>query len=206
MLSAVSVENPRRRKKFEKSYFPHLPKNQSVFYLVFMEIDFSQIASWNRLNARKQAFCLAFVRTGVGAEAARQAGYSGKTAARTAHALLADPLVAGAIRQIRDALFAAETLSLAEARAILSRKARCHIGEVMDPAGNISPELVRKHGQVKSFATEESRFGVNVKAEMPDPISAIGLLARISGWTDRREAAAHDVGGVRITVDLGGGK
>ena len=167
-------------------------------------IDFSQITNWERLNPRKQAFCLAYVRSGVGTTAAVEAGYSANTSAKTACLLLKEPLVSGVIKQLRAAIWRDEALTLEEAQALLSQKARSNVGQVMNEEGRIDPKLVKKHAHAKSFSVEVNKAGVNVKAEMADSISAIALFAKLAGWTDKKEQNKHDVGGITVMVNWGG--
>jgi hypothetical protein len=64
----------------------------------------AQAGTARRLNPRQLKFVLAFVETGNATEAAKRAGYSGKTAALQGHALLRNPKVAAEIekRQARE--------------------------------------------------------------------------------------------------------
>lgn len=167
--------------------------------------DFSKISGWDELSARQKEFCLAFLRCGNGAAAARSAGYATKSADAQASKLKNNPLVRSCIAELRNQQFAAESVSQEEAEAILSRIARSQIGGVLSSGGSVN--LDADQGGVASVSMAESAKGCSVSVKMRDPVSAISLLSKLKGWGVKEEAAAVQVGGVTFTFDFkrGGG-
>ena len=53
------------------------------------------------MNARREAFCRAYARCGVGTQAAREAGYSEKTAYSIAHQLLSKVEVSSRVEELK---------------------------------------------------------------------------------------------------------
>lgn len=166
-------------------------------------IDLSKIEKFKDLSERQKRFCLEYISATTGKDAAIKAGYSEKSASKQASTLLNDIKIVGIIEQIRQATWNEESLSLAEAKAILARKARADIGKVIDNFGNIDPVLIKKNSAMLSqYDIEHTEDGTNRKVKLPDPIQAIKLAAQLEHWTDKKDVNEHQLGGVKIIMEI----
>ncbi len=102
--------------------------------------------STDKLTHRQERFCVAYAKLGIGARAAREAGYSAHASKQTACALLAKEAVANRVRELRGQFAAEElkALSLAdrqrEALAEAADRAIKVLLAALDAKGS-SPEL-----------------------------------------------------------------
>ena len=162
--------------------------------------DFGAVPGWEELTERQQQFCLAFLRSGNGSQAAREAGYSAKSSEAQASKLKANPLIRSCIAALREQAYSAESLSQAEAEAVLSRIARSRMGDCITPAGNL--KLDQDRGGIASVSMSESAKGSSTSVKLRDPVAAITLLAKMKGWGEKDDVAAVQVGGVTFTFDF----
>lgn len=165
-------------------------------------IEWDKIEGWSELNLRQKEFILAYIKTKNGAEAARTAGYAVKTAAKTASTLLKNSAVRKVMIAVQNALWDDETLSLNEARAILARKARANIADVLDAFGNVSAQLVKENPHaVASYSIIEGEKGTSYNVRAADQIKAIELAMKLDGHLDKKEDKNVTVGGIKIVME-----
>ena len=100
----------------------------------------------DRLTPRQEKFCIAYAKLGVGAKAAREAGYSEGAAKQTACALLAREAVSNRVKELR-AQYAIEELAALsltdrqrEALAVAADRAITVLLTTLDATAT-SPEL-----------------------------------------------------------------
>ena len=165
-------------------------------------INFSKIEKWQDLNLRQQEFVLNYIKTKNGAESARLAGYAEKNAAKTASMLLKDELINSCLAQICKAIWESEALSLEEAQAILARKARANIADVLDDFGNVSAKKVKEHPHaVSSYSIIEGENGTSYNVKAADQIKAIELAMKLAGHLDKKDDKTVAVGGIKIVME-----
>lgn len=146
-------------------------------------------------NDRQRNFAVFYVANGGnGADAARKAGYSEKTANRTGGQIAKTPSVKAAVRAVREWFFANLILSKNEALAILSQMARGSIADVMDADGSINKNTIRKAGRIIESYDEESG-----KVKLRDPRAAIETIGKVLGWF-RDDIKIH-AGNVEIRME-----
>lgn len=165
-------------------------------------IDFDKIETWQSLNDRQKKFVLAYLKSRNGADSARSAGYAEKNAAKTASMLLKDENIRKTLTALQNALWEDEALSLAEARAILARKARANIADVLDAYGNVSARLVKENPHaVSSYSITEGEDGTSYNVRAADQIKAIELAMKLDGHLDKKEDKTVAVGGLKIVME-----
>lgn len=165
-----------------------------------MGFDFEKIEGWKELTGRQQKFCLAFLRSGNGSAAAKDAGYSARSAEAQASKLRSHPIIRSVITQLRDQFYSEEIMSEAEAQAVLSRIARGKLKNVMNSAGTLIPE--NDDGIIASISTSESAKGSSLSVKLRDPVAAIAQLAKLQGWGEKEDATTVEVGGVSFSFDF----
>ena len=165
-------------------------------------IDFSKIENWDKLNERQKEFVLAYSQTKNGAEAARRAGYAENSAAKTASTLLKDRIINSVLIAVQKALWTEEALTLEEANAILARKARANIADVLDEYGNVSARLVKANPHaVSTYSIIEGENGTSYNVRAADQIKAIELAMKLAGHLDKKEDKNVTVGGIKIVME-----
>lgn len=165
-------------------------------------INWNEVEGWKNLNERRKEFVLAYINSKNGAESARKAGYAEKNAAKTASMLLKDESIRKVINNVQTALWNAEALSLPEAKAILARKARANIADVLDEYGNVSARLVKENPHaVASYSITESDEGTSYNVRAADQIKAIELAMKLDGHLDKKQETAVNVGGLKIVME-----
>lgn len=90
----------------------------------------------NKLTAKQEAFCLYYAETHNGADSARRAGYSPKTAEPTASALLRNRKVAEKIKQLTEEQ---KKESIASAQEVMEYFTKVMNGEIRDQFGLEAP-------------------------------------------------------------------
>ena len=159
-----------------------------------LDIDFETINGWRDLNSRQQKFCLGFLKSGSATQAAKDAGYSPKSAEVIGAKLRKHIKVRAVLAELRRALWKSEALTIDESQAICARIARARLGDYM-AGGEVNPALVQNGDQaVESFSAGNEDSGPQVK--LRDPIKAIKLAAELAGWTKKDDANVSSVGSV----------
>jgi len=135
------------------------------------------------LNARQEAFCQSYVRYGNATRAAKEAGYSEKTAYQQGHALLKKPEILARIETIRTDRFRAMHMDADETLALLARQARFSLKgliKVVDGAPVVDLENATQD-QLDALAEASlSETGV-LKIKGPNVLGALTTLAKIQG-------------------------
>ena len=165
-------------------------------------IEWDKIEGWADLNDRQKDFVLAYLKSKNGADAARKAGYAERNAAKTASTLLKDANIRKVMTAVQSALWDAEALSLPEARAILARKARANIADVLDAYGNVDARLVKENPHaVATYSIIEGENGTSYHVRAADQIKAIELAMKLDGHLDKKQESAVTVGGLKIIME-----
>lgn len=135
------------------------------------------------LNARQEAFCQSYVRCGNATRAAKEAGYSEKTAYSQGHDLLKKPEAKSRIETIRADRFRALHMDKDETLALLARQARFTLNgliKVVDGAPVVDLENATQD-QLDALAEASlSDTGV-LKIKGPNVLGALTTLAKIQG-------------------------
>jgi phage terminase small subunit len=126
------------------------------------------------LTAKQQAFIEAYLACGFNAaEAARQAGYSGKTARQQGQRLLTNVDIAAAVRQG----LAERAMPADEVLARLAEQARGTMLDFLDESGDIDLKQARERGQLHLIkARSVTKDGERI--ELYSAQSALELLAK----------------------------
>jgi len=171
-----------------------------------LDISLDEFPKLKALNDRQRAFVMAYHDCHNATAAAKQAGYSVRTAGKIGPRLTGRPNIKAALDELRDYLFRQQIMNKTEAAALLSNMARGRITDLLDENGEIDPRLVKQHGAetVKRIAREETKFGLNRELELHDPRAAIETLAKIMGWL--KDERTVDLNGVSFHFDLSGSK
>jgi len=157
------------------------------------------------LNDRQRAFVLAYHDCHNATSAAKQAGYSERTAGKMGPRLTSRPNIKAALDELREHLFRQQIMSKSEALALLSNMARFSVTDVMNEVGEIDGRRVKAAGPgLREYSIENSEFGTTRKVKGMDPRAAIDTLANIMGW--KKDEKTIDLGGVSFHFDLSGAK
>ena len=155
-----------------------------------MEIDFEKLDGWASLSDRQQRFVVAYLKSGNGNAAVREAGYSPHRADVTAAKLKKDVKVSAVIAAARKELFKSRIPSLEEAMATLGDIMRGRVGNFITPGGEIDLGKVRDAGP--EVASVDRTVGDEVsssKIKLRDPVAAIAQLAKLAGWNEKSPEA-----------------
>lgn len=138
------------------------------------------------LKPKIEAFCLAYVRTLNSAQAARDAGYSVKTARTQGSKLLTKGDVIARVKDLTDEKFRALHMSADETIARVSMIARADVRKLYGPDGELKPvhELSDEAAAaVAGIETDELRnadgdiIGKVRKVKYRDPTQSLRMLA-----------------------------
>lgn len=143
----------------------------------------------DELTGKRQAFIDAYLACGFNAaEAARQAGYSEKTARQQGQRLLTNVDIAAAIRQG----LAERAMGAAEVLARLAEQARGTMDDFLDDDGNIDLRRGRERGKLHLVKTRSvTKEGERI--ELYSSQSALELLAKHHGLLTENIAISGDL-------------
>lgn len=146
------------------------------------------------LNDRQRNFAVFYVSNGGnGAAAARSAGYSAKTAARTGGHMARNPKIRAAVLAVRGWFWKQHTMDKSEALYILSEIARANMGDYVDHGGEVSAAAIRRRGRaVEAYDPEKQTIRIR------DPRAAIDTLGKLLGWGNELKVQAENV---QIIID-----
>ena len=135
------------------------------------------------LNARQEAFCQSYARSASATQAAKDAGYSEKTAHAQGSRLLKHVDVAARIETIRKDRFRALHMDADETLALLARQARFSLKGLIKVEGGAPVVDLENATQDQLDALAEaslSETGV-LKIKGPNVLAALTTLAKIQG-------------------------
>lgn len=141
----------------------------------------------SNLNPKKRAFCEAYSVKRNGAAAAKEAGYSEKTARNIAYQLLQEPEVQNYIKFLEDEKLAEADISKADLLLELKKIAFANTGDYVqyDDSGIelvASSELSRDQlAAVSEISETKGKAGTTVKFKLHSKLDAIGKLAEMLG-------------------------
>lgn len=146
-------------------------------------------------NDRQRNFAVFYVANGGnGADAARRAGYSEKTASRTGGQIARQPGIRAAVRAVREWFFERMVMSKNEALYLLSETARGNLSDLLDANGQVDVRAVKRHGRI----VESYDAGKGV-VKVRDPRAAIETIGKVLGWF--REDVSIRTESVTITME-----
>lgn len=135
------------------------------------------------LNARQEAFCQSYARYGNATRAAKEAGYSEKTAASQGFDLLRNPKILPRVQEVQAERFKAVHMTPDETLALLARQARFSLKGLIKIEGGAPVVDLESATQDQLDALAEaslSETGV-LKIKGPNVLGALTTLAKIQG-------------------------
>lgn len=160
-----------------------------------------------KLNDKQRAFVEHYLACWSGAEAARRAGYSKKTAYEQSYDLLRKPQIRAAIEERLKTL----TMGADEVLVRLAEHAQASIADFLDDEVDFSLEQGRQHGKLhlikklkRTQRTEHSKDGdpitvTTVEVELHDAQSALVHLGRAHGlFVERTEHTGKSGGPIEV--------
>lgn len=179
-------------------------------------------ASEERLTAKQENFCLAYLETGNASEAYRRAYSAEKMKPETIHKraseLLADGEVSGRIAELQQAAASAAVMSRQEALERLSGFARIDLADLIEFAEHEvgvdenGQSIIQTAWRIKDSAMQDpkklaaiaelsaGRDGIKIKTH--SPLQAIQQLAKMQGWESATKHELSGPGGTPMTPSV----
>ena len=147
------------------------------------------------LNHRQEAFCQSYARYGNATRAAKEAGYSEKTAYSQGHDLLKKPEVLQRVQDLQAERFRAVHMAPDETLALLARQARFSLKgliKVQDGAPVVDIENATDD-QLNTLTELVLSDDGKLKIKGPNVLGALTTLAKIQGlMTDQVEVSVAE--------------
>jgi phage terminase small subunit len=164
-----------------------------------------------KLTDKQRAFCEAYLKTFNGTRAAKEAGYSEKSAHTLAYQLLALPHVKAYLR----ARYEEAVMDANEVLYHLAQIARGDVDDLVNEYGNLDIEKARENGKTNLIkkirnrqVTTENSTTYETETEGYDRMRALELIGKyLALWTDKikvddwRSQAIADIRAGRIPYD-----
>ena len=135
--------------------------------------------SLGMLSPRQHGFCLEYAKAPNGKQAAIAAGYSRRGAKETASRLLTNANINAKIQELRAKVEDAAVLSMKEAAQRLTEIVRGELPDFINPDGT---PVAAAPNQAAIQVLDIDKDGRVTRLRLRDPIRAMDLLARLSGW------------------------